>query len=229
MADKKTLALILFVLVATSSAATRASQADPIEIYVTPFYSSDGPQVNVGQFSEGLASADRDAIRQTVGAMQQKVGSLPVVAMYVAAIRLYDLGFRDEAVHWFYAAQYRARLFEGVLDPGKVGGMGSTAFELSSAHSAFQELVGPHLNGYAGCDRKKWLAVLESVEAANKSVPDLAGIYPSVAFIPTDQWAAKNAEVAQGLRKLAEYLETQWSEFKASRAQNNMDEKFCSQ
>jgi hypothetical protein len=219
---------MLLAFVAAAPAAV-ASQAEPIGVYVTPFYNSEGPEVCVGKFSEKLAAADKESIREVTDAMEKEFASLPVVSMYVAAIRLYDLGQRDEAVHWFYAAQYRARLFQALLDESRVGGMGSAAFELVSAHNAFYQLVGPHMNGYAGCDQNRWLRVLEKVQAENKSTPDFATLYPSVAFIPRDQWDLKNAEVAAGLDKLAEYVESNWSEFEAKRAQNNIEAKFCRQ
>lgn len=206
-----------------------ASQSEPIGVYVTPFYNSEGPQVSVGTFSQDLAAADEESIRHVTDAMEQKAASLPVVAMYVAAIRLYDLGHRDEAVHWFYAAQYRARLFQAVLDQSRIGGIGSRAFELVSAHNAFYQLVGPYMNGYAGCDKDKWLEVLESVQIKNTAAPAFATIYPSVAFIPEGQWDLKNSEVAVGLDKLAEYIKSNWSEFEAQRAENNMEAKFCRQ
>lgn len=200
----------------------------PIEGYVTPFYHFDGPQINVGNFSEELASADRKAIRDVAAAMGNENDSLPVVAMYVAAIRLYDLGHHDAAVQWFYAAQYRARLFQALLDESKVGGIGSVAFELKSAHSAFYQLIGPYINGYAGCDKEQWLAVLENLRAEkSRSLPNLAAIYPSINFIPEDQWAVKNLEVAQGLEDLAEHLDSEWPNIKAARAQEGIDRRFC--
>lgn len=45
--------------------------------------------------------------------------------LYVGAIRLYDLGYRKEAVYWFYSAQYRGRQFGVLLDQTKMGTIGS--------------------------------------------------------------------------------------------------------
>ena len=69
--------------------------------------------------------------------------------MYVAAIRLYDLGHKDEAVYWFYTAQYRARVFTSILDKENVGTIGSEAFELKQAYASFNQLAGEYINGYA--------------------------------------------------------------------------------
>lgn len=218
--------IVLPVLVALAAAPLPlASQASRIDIYVTPFYNSEGPRVNVGRFSQELASADKESILQVVGAMEQELASLPVVTMYVAAIRLYDLGHRDEGVWWFYRAQYRERLFRALLDD--MGGMGSEDFELASAHASFQELAGEHFNGYAGCDPDKWGAVLERLRAESSSIPNFASIYPSVEFIPAKEWPSENATVAAGLGRLAEYLKANLSELRAMRAESNADAKFC--
>jgi hypothetical protein len=204
-----------------------AAASSPIPVYITPFYNSKGPEISVGKYSRQLASADRQSIKAIVKAMQEEGRTLSVAAMYVASIRLYDLGYRDDAVRWFYAAQYRGRLFQTLLDRSKVGGIGSSAFELNSAHGAFQQLVGQFVNGYAGCDKDKWVAVLESVRSENRSPPDLAAIYPSVGFLPAEQWAVKNDEINTGLGKFVEHLNANWPVMKAQRAKNNLDEKFC--
>jgi hypothetical protein len=201
--------------------------AQPMPIFVTPYYDAKGPVVNVGKFSEGLKAVDREAIAKVVKQMQGERATLPVEAMYVAAIRLYDTGLRDESVSWFYLAQYRARLLMSVFDPGKVGSMGAPAFELRSALGSFQELAGTFINGYAGCSQKVWLAGIDAALADSKTLPRLATIYPRVALLPEKEWAAKNAEVAAGLGKLREFVSTQWDSITASRKQNDADEKYC--
>lgn len=218
---------VIATMQAASTLAAVPDGAGPLPIYVTPYYDSKGPQVRVGQWSAALAEADRGSIAGIAAAMAREQPTLTVAAMYVLAIRLYDLGERDAAVRWFYAAQYRARLFHALLDPARVGTMGSPAFELNSAHAAFQQLAGPYLNGYAGCDRDKWLAAIAVVRAEHRRPVDLAALYPSVAFVPAGQWAARNDEVNAGLGKLAEHVETRWEEMRAQRAANDADRRFC--
>jgi hypothetical protein len=219
--------IVLSVLVALGAVAPLplASQASRIDISAPPFYNSEGPQVNVGRFSQELASADRESILQIVGAMEQELASLPVMTMYVAAVRLYDLGHRDEGVWWFYRAQYRDRLFRALVDD--MGGMGGEEFLLVNAHGYFQASAGEHLNGYAGCDPDKWGAVLERLRAESSSIPDFAGIYPSVGFIPAKEWPSENATVAAGLGQFAEYMKANLSELRTLRAESNADAKFC--
>ena len=78
-------------------------------INVTPYYDSNGPKVSVGEHSKKLANADAKSISQLSADLKKEKDKLRAEVMYVTAIRLYDLGQKDEAVYWFYTAQYRAR------------------------------------------------------------------------------------------------------------------------
>jgi hypothetical protein len=100
-------------------------------------------------FISFLMSADSKTILQVSEELKKEKDKLRADVMYVAAIRLYDLGHKDEAVHWFYSAQYRARVFSSILDKEKVGSIGSEAFELKQAYLSFNQLAGEYINGYA--------------------------------------------------------------------------------
>src|SRR5579871_2022410 len=79
------------------------AQSDPgidvnhVDAYITPFYNSAGPQINIGPFSEGLASTNDAQFVATVREMKRRFSEFTFVQIYVAAIRLYDLGYRKEA------------------------------------------------------------------------------------------------------------------------------------
>jgi hypothetical protein len=225
---KKLISLVVALagLCALSPAEVIAQKASA-NFYVAPFYNSKGPSVKIGKFSKELASADKQSIKVTVATMKQEMAMLPAISMFVAAARLYDLGYRDESMYWFYAAQYRARLFQVLLEPSEVGGMGSTAFELKSAHNAFRQTLGEYVNGYAGCDQAKWIAVLSQIQAENATTPEFSKIYPSVKFIPSDEWGGKNSEINSGLTEMSGYLKTHWAELQAARKESGQDKKFC--
>ena len=106
------LALALVAINFTSfalKAAQPESNPSHIDVYVTPYYDSKGPAVSVGRFSSGLASAKEDDFLTTIAEMKKDWDRLTFPELYVGAIRLYDLGYRKEAVYWFYSAQYRGR------------------------------------------------------------------------------------------------------------------------
>ena len=161
-------------------AATTAAITDParIDVYVAPYYNSAAPSVKVGNFSTGLASKSESEFVATIHAMKRQWKTLSFCQVYVAAIRLYDLGYRREAVYWFYTAQYRGRQFALLADRNKMGDVGRSSFELLHAEDAFLELAGPYVNGYAFGDPDF---------LAKSSVESKARIFPSptcTLFIP---------------------------------------------
>src|ERR1043166_5745411 len=158
--------------------------SDPahIEVYITPYYHSKGPVIHVGPFSSGLATKNQSEFVATIAKMKKSWDTLNFAETYIAAIRLYDLGFRKESIYWFYSAQYRGRLFASLIDRDKMGNMGDPGFELYQAQNAFQQLIGPYINGYAFGDIDQLVPIIERVQKENNYVPDLTQISPRVAF-----------------------------------------------
>src|SRR5213083_288415 len=117
---------LIALLVGCAGLAAGQTIPDPahIEVYITPYYNSKGPAIDVGRFSSGLAAKGESEFVATISKMQQSWDTLNFTEMYVAAIRLYDLGFRKESIYWFYSAQYRGRLLATLIDQEKMGSMG---------------------------------------------------------------------------------------------------------
>src|SRR6266496_5198923 len=168
--------------------------ASHIDVYVTPYYNSKGPSVSVGRFSSGLASAKEDEFLATIARMKKDWDQLTFPELYVAAIRLYDFGYRKEAVYWFYSAQYRGRQFGVLLDQSKMGSIGSAGFELLQAQNAFYQLVGPYINGYAFGDADALLKIVERVQKEGKNIPDMEAVYPGVTFKKKSERKSSNTE-----------------------------------
>ena len=199
----------------------------PIPIYVTPFYNSEGPQISVGPFSGQLTTATADTIMDVAAAMKKQWDGLPIEAMYVAAIRHYDLGQKDEAVYWFYSAQYRARLLASIVSDDNAKKIGGTAFEAASAHSAFNQLAGEYINAYAFGELDKSKATIKKVLAeGEKTIPRFAVIYPKVSFIPEGSWPEKGKEVSAGLLQLLDLIQTHAEEIKTQRRQSGIEGKY---
>ena len=197
-----------------------------IEVYITPYYNSKGPVIEVGPFSKGLSANGEAEFVATIAKMKQSWNSLRFPEMYVAAIRLYDLGFRNEATYWFYSAQYRGRLLASLVDREKMGSIGAPAFELVQAANAFQQLVGPYINGYAFGDVDRLVQIVERVQKENKTVPDLEKVYPKVTFKPRSEWDAGNSGLNEGLTKFLAMLKEQKAALKKQRTENGTEAKF---
>ncbi|HLY01487.1 MAG TPA: hypothetical protein VKR56_03220 [Candidatus Cybelea sp.] len=214
---------------ARACAATTAKPAlDPahIDAYVTPYYSSQGPAIRVGPFSSGLASRNPKRFLATIGAMKKQWQRLSFPELYVGAIRLYDLGYRNDAVYWFYTAQYRARLVSVLLDPAKIGQMGDPGFELQAAGNAFMQTVGTWINGYAFGNPNRLIATVRRVQREGRRIGDLRAIYPDVAFVSPGRWPPANRRLADGMDSLVTYLEQQKNVIARQRAANGTDAKF---
>ncbi len=121
------------------------------------------------------------------------MGTLPIEAMFVAAIRLYDLGHIDEAVFWFVAARYRARLFRRALT-SPCAGPGDAAFERCQAQGAFHILVFEHINPYAIDVPQMWIHATERACVALERVPEFPLVYRGLKFVDSEQLKQLNDE-----------------------------------
>ena len=208
--------------------ARSALAADPgrIDAYVTPYYNPSGPVVNVGNYSGGLASKNPAEFVATITRMKKQWRRLDFMELYVGAIRLYDLGYRKEATYWFYTAQYKGRQFALLADRERLGSMGDPGFELYQAQNAFFELVGPGINGYAFGDIDSVVSIMRRVQSENRTVADLASIYPRVAFTDKKEWQRANAGLNAGLGRLASQTSDQKAEIAQQRLQNGTQARF---
>jgi len=224
--NKLSLAL---VLINFGSYALNAAQPEinpsHIDAYVTPYYHSKGPAVSVGRFSSGLASAKEDDFLTTIAQMKKGWDRLTFPELYVGAIRLYDLGYRKEAVYWFYSAQYRGRQFGILLDQTKMGSIGSPGFELLHAQNAFYQLVGTYINGYAFGDMDGLVKIVERVQKEGRGIPDLDA-YRAVALGKKSEWPSANADLADGMNQLISMLKEKKDDIKRQRIERGVEEKF---
>jgi hypothetical protein len=220
------IAILVFIGFAGLAGGQTITNPAHVEVYITPYYNSKGPVIDVGRFSSGLAATSESEFVVTISKMKQLWDILNFPETYVAAIRLYDRGFRKESIYWFYSAQYRGRLFASLIDRDKMGSMGAPGFELYQAQSAFQQLVGPYINGYAFGDIDQLIPIIERVQREGKIVPDLTKIYPSVAFKPKSEWDAVNKGLNEGLTKLLITLKNEKASIKQQRIEHGMEAKF---
>jgi len=213
-----------------------AVAAEPVRyigIYVEPFYRSaatpDGaPQVAVGkQFNALLASTKREdilAARDLVAANPKLV--TPMTLM-VLAIRFYDVGLRDDAVFWFYAAKERYIVMSDVLDVKT-----QLLAQADDAVRAFATLAGPVINGYAFCDlaRQKELHA-KAVEWVEKNPYEVMFMERAPA-LPGDRTANHQRALANAKERAAKeraYFDDAKNveAFYATRKKNEADVKFC--
>jgi hypothetical protein len=213
-----------------------AQAAEPVKqvnIYVEPFYRSpvkngEAPRVAVGsRYDALLASSKREdilAVRDIVVADPKTVTPM---TMMVLAVRLYDVGERDEAAFWFYAAKDRMLILTEVAVPNA-----APLAQALDAVRSFSTLAGPVINGYAFCDLKNqqairaraldWVAANPYQVMFMQQLPARAGDRATL--------AAAGLRVARdNAAKERAYFDDEASRtgFYATRKQNDMEAKFC--
>jgi len=153
---KLVLPFLVLCLAATGLAAHAADAVKRIPIQVLPYYQAarhpdDPPLIAVAtRYDKLLASTRADDIRRARDEIMRDPGRITPMTMMVLAIRLYDVGMRDDAVFWFYAAKNRYYMLAQVAD------MKSPKLApVATAMNAFVRLAGPAINGYAFCDVEK--------------------------------------------------------------------------
>lgn len=113
---------VALVLAAPSAAAAASEPVKIIDVMVHPYYdagilSGGRRMVQVGRDFDALLQSDR---REDVAAARDKVLAHPELitpmTMMVLAIRLYDVGLRDDSVFWFYVAKDRWSTLSDTID-----------------------------------------------------------------------------------------------------------------
>ncbi len=230
------LALLAAVTVWADDAVKPANNTAPVKrinSYVQPYYESaetpDGhPRVAVSKAYDAQLSSNRPediiAVRDRIKAQPQFI--TPMTLM-VLAIRLYDVGLRDDAVFWFYAAKNRYITMTNVLD--------MKAPALASADDAIRNfivLAGPFFNGYAFCNLDKQRDATQKSIAWVEDNAYQAVFAEQLPALPGDRKEnlkksvlriRENAEKEKRYLSDAKNLE----EFRKMREANHVIEQFC--
>jgi hypothetical protein len=204
-----------------------------IGIYVQPFYESarlagGQPRVSVGaQFNDLLSSNKREDVLAARDRILAAPKLVTPMTMMVLAIRLYDVGLRDDSVFWFYVAKDRFIVLSEVLDVKT-----PQLVSVDEAVRNFATLAGPVINGYAFCDLAKQkmqhAKAVEWVEANSYEVM----FRPDIPALPGDR--AANARRAienakdRAAKERAYFDDAKTVEaYYATRKSNEADIKFC--
>jgi len=213
-----------------------AFAAEPVRhigIEVQPFYQAartpDGrPQVGVGkQYNDLLASNRREDVLAARDLITAKPALVTPMTLMVLAIRSYDVGLRDDAVFWFYAAKDRYIVFSEVADV-----KAPVLQQADEAMHAFAALAGPFINGYAFCDLAKQKAAhakaIEWVETNPYEVMFMAKL-PAKPGDRAENHKRALAEAKDRAAKERAYFNDvkNVTEFSAARKRNDLDNKFC--
>ena len=228
---RRVTAAFMFLLLAPGAYA--AEPVKKVNVFVQPFYQAarapgETPQVAVGTKYNKLLESDR---REDILAARDLIVAEPKLVtpmtLMVLAIRLYDVGLRDDAVFWFYAAKDRYITLTEVAEANT-----PLLARSGEAMRNFNTLAGPVINGYAFCDLARQKAQRAQALAWVESNPY------DVVFM--EKLPARTSDRKQGLAQAirnakanAEKERVYFDDpknieaFNASRRTNEMDAKFC--
>ena len=204
-----------------------------IAIYVEPYYAASRdpegtPRVEVAsKYDRLLASNDAEDVARARDMIAKEYDSITPMTMMVLAIRLYDVGLRDDAVFWFYAAKNRFVTAMRVAD--------MKARELGNAERATRDfiyLAGPAINGYAFCDIEKQKTIAKDALKWTIDHPYTALLNPEVPALPGDRrdnFRKAFNELMGELAKEEAYLDAMPNveSIKKQRRENGADVKYC--
>ena len=199
-----TVSSIVIVACATAEAAR-------MPISVMPYYNSDPLTINVGKLSKPLMSDNPNDILEISDKAKSQMENIPLEALYVMAIRLFDLGEKADGAYWYYNAQFRTRVLNALLqnDPDIINNnIGSDTFEKLSAYNAFTELAGQYINPALAQDPEGWTKILGDVSTDLKDLDIRAFVndFPQMANKILDDHPEIVQKVNEGLNVLKEIL-----------------------
>ena len=225
-----------FALAAALLAAPVARASEPVRhvgIYVTPYYEAardagGTPKVAVARAWDALlASSRREDVARARDGIAKDNALLTPMTLMVLAIRLYDVGLRDDSVFWFYAAKNRYFTLEGVADV-----RAPQLAQVEDAVRNFAALAGPVINGYAFCDIARQQKIAARALQWTIDNPYKALFLPQVPARPGDR--AQNLEktlasMKANVAKERDYLAQpgNLAQFRQQRKDNGADAKYC--
>jgi hypothetical protein len=223
----------MLVCTAQSAFAATPQPVRTIPVYLSPYYqaprSADGrPRVEVGRlFDHPLQSSDPKEIAEVRDRVEAEPRTVTPMTLMVLAIRLYDVGLRDDAVFWYYVARARTITLEDVVDVSTPG--------LAAANQAMQNfarLAGPYFNSYAFCDRARQEATLARALDWVEKHPYDAVFSERLPAKPGD----RSANLAQSIKRQRASAEDERArfndpkfaaQFAKARTKNKTDAMFC--
>jgi hypothetical protein len=103
---------------------------------------------------------------------------------------------------------------------------GALGLSCCTAQTAFYQLVGTYINGYAFGDTDGLVKVVETVQKEGRNIPDLQAAYPGVTFKNRNEWPSANAELADGMNQLISMLKEKKDDIKRQRVERGVEKKF---
>jgi hypothetical protein len=210
----------------------KVDRANFIPVYVEPFYSGPKSPGSAPErvkthpaFDGKMMSTKKEDILAVRDAILKDNGTVTPMTLFTLSARLFDVGEKEEAVFWFYAARDRYRIVEAVGDQQVLA-------QAIEASNAFNQLMGPFINGYAFCNIDKQVESLKRAAEWTANNPYKALLMPQIPSPHADRekvMKEKAADrMAQALKNEAYFKDQKKrDELAEGRKKNSMTEKYC--
>jgi len=230
---RRGIAAALVTLAVVSAAWAEDVRVKRIAVDVEPYYAAaqdpeGAPRIAVSKrYDRLLASSRRDDIERARDLIAKEWDTISPMALMVLAIRLYDVGLRDDAVYWFYVAKNR------FVSAMRVADMQARELgDVDSAMRSFVDLAGPVINGYAFCDIEKQKVAARDALKWTIDHPYTALLdarVPAQSGDRKDNFRRSFNEMMESLQKEQAYLASMANvdELKKKRRESGADEKYC--
>jgi hypothetical protein len=229
-------AIHVALAIVSAAGGAHAAPVEPVrrlDIYVQPYYEAakspgGAPTVAVHKAVDALlASNRREDVERARDEIARNNAMVTPMTLMVLAIRLYDVGLRDDSVFWFYAAKDRYFTLSEVADVKSPG-----LAQVEEAVGSFARLAGPHVNGYAFCDVAKQQALAAKAMQWTIENPYRALSLPQVPAKPGDRGENlrnANEKLRGNVAKERDYLAqaANRDRLAQSRKANGIDAKYC--
>lgn len=197
-----------------------------IPFYAEPYYNYKPLKINIGKYSEQLMTSDTTQLLDLANKIKADIDNVTIETLYILAVRLYDLGKKDESFYWFHTSKTRARIFIEMLDPNKIGGIGSDAFELKQLFSTFNQIVGVYINGYGFNDVEKGASTMELVKTEVKQIKSYIDVYKNIKFLPETELEKIKTKKEMELEEGIVYFRKNKDEIKKKRIEAGIQDKY---
>lgn len=210
------LSLLLYLSTVLILYSCVTSDAAKIPVSVAPYYNSDPLRINVGELSDKLMSENSKDIVELSANLKPDDATIPTEALYVLAIRLFDLNEKDKASYWFYNALYRTKLLELLLTQDSQisnSTLGNEALVKLSSYNAFAKQIAPFLHDSISQNSEE-LDIINMVQKDMRTL-DVKGFindFPVIAETIANEHPEVVQKINEGLFILKDIIQTNMDE-----------------
>jgi hypothetical protein len=210
--------------------AKKVPSYNPIDISVVPFYrpayNNRELQITTGsEWDEKLLALTPENHKTLEEEIKEQLSLVPIEVLFIFSIRLYNMGYKDKSIFWYYTAQLYQKVFDKIVDKSALRDFTSHTAKLSRAFHYFQQKSGEWINGYAQGYSDQYTDILNLVMYNNRMM-DYEAVYPLVEFEKNGLWEQTHRRTANNIEVFLQYLDSNREQVRRDVIGNGRGEKY---